>query len=302
MWKTIVSCTIGLSTILISLSYLMKKDYKYFLNNTNNPVICYDANNKPSTKCLGGWFYRVNVKSAEENAAFAKNHDWNYVLLSSNVKTENAKQRLINNVKAFRAQNIAVHIMCLEDTVYIDDPITAYNEISSILKFVNEQQLDIQGIHIDCEPHGRQDWKNASVEERNDIFNNYLKVIEYGRNAINEFRPNTTYSAAVAWWYSSKAKKNELQYGRGYDLVNSERLDIIFPMIYDGAGGTVERVISRSEDYITDNVSTVIGIAVEDYEYSSFKSIIQEIMNIRGESEYFNGISVYSNHHYPDWN
>ncbi|OUM58316.1 hypothetical protein PIROE2DRAFT_64496 [Piromyces sp. E2] len=264
--------------------------------------MCYDANKIPSKNCLGGWFYRVNVKTAEENAAFAKSHGWNYVLLSSNVNSENARQRLIRNVKAFRAQDIAVHIMCLEDTVYIDDPETAYNEIASILKFVNEQQLDIQGIHIDCEPHGREDWKTASVEERNVIFNNFLKVVENGRNAINDVRPNTTYSAAVAWWYSSKAKQSELQYGRGYDIVRRDRLDIIIPMIYDGAGGTVERVISRSEDYITDKAATVIGIAVEDYEYGLFKNITQEITNIRGGSDYFYGISVYANQYYPDWN
>ncbi|ORX75984.1 hypothetical protein BCR32DRAFT_329570 [Anaeromyces robustus] len=191
--------------------------------------------------------------------------------------------------------------MCLENTDYIDNPILAYNEISEILKFVNENNLDIEGIHIDCEPHGREDWKTASVEEKNDIFNNYLKVIEYGRQAINEFRPNTKYSAAVAWWYSAITKNKELVYGRGGDLVNKDRLDFIIPMIYDGAGGTVEKVISNSEDYITDNVSTVIGIAVNDYNYNNFNNIIQEIKKRRRESKYFKGISIFANHLYPDW-
>ncbi|ORX75985.1 hypothetical protein BCR32DRAFT_249110 [Anaeromyces robustus] len=287
-----VSFTVLILSLISLISLIDKKNKDY------QPSIC---NVNSSEDCLGGWFYRVNKKRADKNAEFASTHDWNYVLLSSNVKSQNARERLVNNTLAFRAKNIDVHIMCLEDTVYIDDPISAYNEISEILKFVNENNLDIQGIHIDCEPHGREDWKTASVEERNVIFNNFLKVVEYGRQAINEFRPKTTYSAAVAWWYSSKAKNNELEYGRGYDLVNKDRLDFIIPMIYDGAGGTVERVISRSEDYITDNASTVIGIAVEDYDYDKFNNIAQEIKNIRKESQYFNGISVYSNHHYPDW-
>jgi len=304
LWKTIVTCTVGLSSILATLSYILNINEKGAFNmmQTFIPAICYDTDGNPSKQCFGGWFYRVHTKTAEENAAFAKEHGWNYVLLSSNVKSENARQLLINNTKAFREQDIAVHVMCLEDTFYIDDPTKAYDEISSILTFVNEQQLDIQGIHIDCEPHAREDWKTANNKEKNDIFNRYLKVIENGRKAIQEIRPNTTYSGAVAWWYSSLTKQKELEFGRGYDLVNEKRLDFIFPMIYEGAGGTVKKVISRSEDYITDRAATVIGIAVEEYEYNTFKNVTQEIMTIRGESDYFHGISVYSNHHYPDWN
>jgi len=268
------------------------------------PSMCYDSLGKPTTDCFGGWFYRVNAKTAKKNAMFAKSHHWNYVLLSSNVKTDAAKQRLIDNTLEFRKQGIAVHIMCLEDTVYIDNPVSAYNEISEILKFVNKNKLDIQGIHTDCEPHGRDDWKNASTTERNVIFNNYLKVIEYGRKAINEFRPETAYSGAVAWWYSQKAKNGELKYGRGYDLVKKSRFDFIIPMIYDGAGGTVNKVVSRSNDYINDGAATVIGIAVKDYEYSKFNDIVNEIKAIRNNStnsKYFNGFSVYANQYYPDW-
>ena len=43
-----------------------------------------------------------------------------------------------------------------------------YNYIySKCIQFVNKNKLDIQGIHTDCEPHGRDDWKNASTTERN---------------------------------------------------------------------------------------------------------------------------------------
>lgn len=158
--------------------------------------MCYDSRGKPSRNCLGGWLY--SAKSASKNAKFAKAHNWNYDLLSSNVKSEWDRQHLKNNILAFRKQNIAIHIMCLKDTVYIDNPISAYNEISDILRFVNENYLDIQGIHTDCEPHARADWKNASVVEKSENFAKYLEVIEYGRRAINDFRPNTAYSGAVA--------------------------------------------------------------------------------------------------------
>ena len=63
--------------------------------------------------------------------------------------------------------------------------------------------------------------------KRNEIFRNYLKVLEYGRKAINELRPNTTFSGGIAWWLSGDAKSGELQYGRGSDLVNKDRLGFI---------------------------------------------------------------------------
>jgi len=305
-WKILVFTCAGVSTILTTVSYLMDikgGSYRSVVN-TYIPAMCYDSTGNPIRDCLGGWFYKVSTKSAEKNASFAKSHNWNYVLLSSNVKSQSARERLVNNVLAFRKQNIAVHLMCLEDTVYIDHPTSAYDEISDILKFVNENNLDIQGIHTDCEPHGREDWKKANSEEKKRIFKDYLKVIEYGRKAINEFRPNTVYSGAVAWWYPQKVVSKELQYGRGYDLVKKTRFDFIIPMIYGGAGGTIERVVSRSDDYINDGVATVVGISVEDYEYSKFNDVIKEIKKIRNQknnNEFFNGFSIYSNHHYPDW-
>jgi len=292
-WKVLFFVCLGISTIVTTLAQPVNRASSYV------PTMCYDSRGRPSKNCLGGWFY--SAKLASKNAKFAKAHNWNYVLLSSNVKSDWDKQYLINNVLAFRRQNIAVHIMCLEDTVYIDNPVSAYEEISNILKFVNENNLDIQGIHTDCEPHARADWKNASVEEKNKIFAKYLEVIEYGRKAINEFRPNTVYSGAVAWWYSILTKNGELQNGRGYDLVQTKRFDFIIPMIYDGAGGSVDAVVSKSEDYITDKAASVIGIAVKDYEYKNFNTIMSKIKKYCTNSKYFNGFSVFANIYYPDW-
>ena len=265
------------------------------------PSICYDSKDNPSKNCLGGWFYRVRNKTSEKNAKFAKSHNWNYVLLSSNVKTEESKKLLKDNIKSFNENNISVHIMCLEDTVYINNPISAYNEISSILDYINKENLTIKGIHIDCEPHGIGNWSSLSKEGKNDIFDKWLKVIENSRKAINEKKPNITFSGAVAWWYPRNVKEGILKNGRGYDLVQKNRFDFIFPMIYDGAGGTVEKVIEKSNDYINDGAYTVIGIGIEEYEYNKFDSVINGIFEIRNESKFFSGVSVYPNYLYPDW-
>jgi len=252
--------------------------------------------------CLGGWFYEIHKKPAKRNAEFASDHGWNYVLLTTNVDSHYSKQLLVNNTLAFREKNIDVHLMCLEDPSYIDNPISAYREISKILKYVNEKNLDIQGIHIDCKPTDKKEWYSVSEKERNKIFKKYLKVLEYGRKAINDFRPQTTFSGGVAWWLSGDAKSGELEYGRGYDLVNEDRLDLIIPMIFNGSGGSIEKIIEYSEDFLSDKVSTSIGISVEDYDYNEFDDFIQEIKDNRKDNKYFKGICVFANIVYPDWN
>jgi len=208
---------------------------------------------------------------------------------------------LFKTALALKEKNIDVHLMCLEDASYIDNPILAYNEISEILKYVNAIDFDLQGIYIDCSPTAKREWYSVSDEKRNEIFRNYLKVLEYGRKAINDFRPNTTFSGGIAWWLSGDAKSGELEYGRGYDLVNKDRLDFIIPLIFDGSGGTVEKVINNSEDYLADKVSTSIGISVEEYDYNNFNDIIQNIKDNRKGNEYFKGITIFANHLYPDW-
>eukprot|EP00833_Pecoramyces_ruminatium_P006241 jgi/Orpsp1_1/1180273/evm.model.c7180000072746.1 len=263
------------------------------------PSMCMDEDSQPSKECYGGWFYKTSTYSAEYNANFAKAKHWNYVLFSANF---NKRDLLISNVEAFRRQNITVHFMTLEDTGYLDNPGEGYELMKRVLNFINENSLDVQGVHIDCEPHGHPDWKNGSQEVKNTIFQNYIRVLEECRQAVNEVRPNTTLSAAVAWWYSSHTKSNTLDNGRGYDLVNANRLDFIIPMIYDGAGGTAERVIQRARDYLTDPANTVIGIDVRDYNENLLSNVTTIIDRSRNDyPDYFNGISIYSNHRYDDW-
>ena len=252
--------------------------------------------------CLGGWFYEIHKKSAERNADFACDHGWNYVLLTTNIESKYSRKLLVKNTIAFRERGIDVHLMCLEDPSYIDNPVSAYHEISKILEYANKKRLDIQGIHIDCKPTDKKEWYSVSEEERNEIFRNYLKVLEYGRRAINDFRPHITFSGGVAWWLSGDAKNGELENGRGYDLVRKDRLDLIIPMIFNGSGGSIEKILEYSEDFLTDKVSTTIGISVEDYDYNEFEDLIQNIKEKRKERKNFKGICVFANILYPDWN
>ena len=260
------------------------------------PYICLDEKNNPSNNCLGGWFYKIRYYNPEYNAKFAKSKNWNYVFLSLSIDSKTSRE----NIKAFRAQNISVHFMTLEDTVYLYDPQTAYDHMEKLLLDVNNNSLDIQGIHIDVEPHATDEWKSGDSNLRKEIFKNYTKVIENCRKAINKYRPNTTLSAAVGWFYSSRTKKNEIEGGRGYELVNKDKLDFLVPMIYDGAGNNLDDIIKHSEDYINDKANSVIGLDVR-YHGDNLENIINQVVEYRKNSSYFYGISIFSNHHYSDW-
>ena len=265
-------------------------------NEKFSPYICLDVNMQPSKNCIGGWFYKTTDYSPEYNANFAKSKNWNYVLLSFNINHKN----ITANIKEFRKQNIAVHLMTLQDTKYIKNPQEAYDKIKEVLTFVNNNKLDIQGIHIDTEPHAMTEWKNGGNDVRTQIFKNYTKVLENCRKAINEYRANITFSAAVAWFYSSKTKKNEIEGGRGYDLVNKNRLDFIFPMVYSGAGNTIKDIIKHSDDYISDNSNTVIGISVKEHG-ENLPNIMNQVFENRKNSRCFYGVAIFSNHYYNDW-
>ena len=292
----ILSSVILIVIIIIIIVVVTRKSNKDTTNENKEyiPFMCLDEKNNPSKNCIGGWFYRISDHTPEYNANFAKSKNWNYVLLSLSV----GSKRTIENIKAFRNQNISVHFMTLQKTDYLFDPQTAYDEIEKLLIFVNNNTLDIQGIHIDVEPHATDEWKNGDSDIRTKIFQNYTMVLENCRKAINKYRPNITFSAAVGWFYSSKTKKNEIIGGRGNDMVDKKRLDFIIPMIYSVT--TLNDILKHSQDYIDDKANTIIGVAVLDHN-DNLQNIINQVIENRKNSSYFYGISIFSNHKYSDW-
>ena len=292
----ILSSVILIIIIIIIIVVVTRKSNKDTTNENKEyiPFMCLDEKNNPSKNCIGGWFYRISDHTPEYNANFAKSKNWNYVLLSLSV----GSKRTIENIKAFRNLNISVHFMTLQKTDYLFDPQTAYDEIEKLLIFVNNNTLDIQGIHIDVEPHATDEWKNGDSDIRTKIFQNYTMVLENCRKAINKYRPNITFSAAVGWFYSSKTKKNEIIGGRGNDMVDKKRLDFIIPMIYSVT--TLNDILKHSQDYIDDKANIIIGVAVLDHN-DNLQNIINQVIENRKNSSYFYGISIFSNHKYSDW-
>ena len=291
---------ISIITIILLITIIVISTRKPIKNNSYissfNPHLCLDKNMKPTKNCIGGWFYETTQYSPEYNAKFAKKKNWNYVFLSANIRRDNMTQIIQEFIKL----KISVHFMTLQDTNYLDNPESVYDKIKEIIIFVKNNNLDIQGIHIDVEPHAHPDWKNGDSEKRTKIFQNYTKILEICRKAINDYNPNLVFSAAVAWFYPSKTKKNEIIGGRGYDLVNEKRLDFVVPMIYSGAGGSLESIMKHSEEYLEDKANTFIGIDVRDYN-EGLEDMINKVYANRKNSTYFYGISIFSNNYYSDW-
>ena len=107
--------------IVVVVTRKSKKDNSTNENKENNkfiPYMCLDEKNNPSKNCLGSWFYHLSDNTPEHNANFAKNKKWNFVLLSLSI----GSKRSIENIKAFRNQNISVHFMTLQDTDYLYNP------------------------------------------------------------------------------------------------------------------------------------------------------------------------------------
>ena len=270
-------------------------------NTTNVKHLCLDSQGKPSRNCLGGWMYKST--NATYNAQWAANNNWNYALLNEKGDSAEGKQRVRDNLREFQKRNIAVHIMNLDNYNHIFTPATAVKNLNSFLDFINEENLNISGIHIDIEPHALSEWKSGNDTVKNGIFNQYISLMEQLRAVIDEKRPNLVFSAAVAWWYTSHAKQGTLDNGSGKDLVNDKRLDMVFPMIYGGAGGSVAIVVKRSL-YLDDGAATCVGISYSDYG-DEFQATVDGInQNIRANAArepYYYGISVFSNKKYPDW-
>ena len=71
-------------------------------------------------------------------------------------------------------------------------------------------------------------------------------------------------------------------------------------MVYSGAGNTIKDIIKHSDDYISDNSNTVIGISVKEHG-ENLPNIISQVFEDRKNASCFYGVAIFSNHYYNDW-
>ena len=272
-------------------------------NPTEKPVryLCLDKEGKKSQNCYGVWFYDAQKYDAKTNADWLEQHGMNFVFMSATVRTSEGRASLIENSKELEKRGIALHVMTLEDTGYINDPQEGVDTINEILDFITTSNLTIAGIHIDVEPHALDEWN----KNKNEIFQKYLTLLDQLRPAMDK-QPNLLFSAAVAWWYSQNSAAGEFENGRGTDLVNDKRLHMLVPMIYWEDGKQLDRtdkVIERASFYIHDGADTCAGIRVD--EHKNFDQAVADIQSgLSGNSdtkEHFHGVVVFENRYFTDW-
>ena len=160
--------------------------------------------------------------------------------------------------------------MTLEDSTYIYNFDGAKQKIYDVCNMLSDYNIAVEGIHIDVEPHALDGWTELSYSEQDEFLDLFLQLelLELVRQSVDEYSTNYLLSAAVAYWLPMRVQKGLYTHGRGYYLVSDKRLHMVAPMIYEGAGGSVDRVVERAVYYLNDGVSTVVGMGVDDYNYN----------------------------------
>ncbi|KAH0786202.1 hypothetical protein GPJ56_009879 [Histomonas meleagridis] len=260
------------------------------------PSLCGVGNHN----CRGGWFYHSSYNDAEHNANYAKSKGWNFVFISMRTSIAAA------NIKAFHDKGISVHWMTLEGTQYVTDVDASKKKITEILDFLRDNNLTVEGIHLDAEPHALDEWKNGDDNTQISIIDKFLVVLEEVRKLVSNYSENCLLSSAIAYWFPNRANSGRFPNTHGYDFVNSKRLHMVAPMIYSGTGETAEVVIKNAQGYLNDKVPTVVGMGVLEYPNENALNenillVFNEFQNDVNKSSYFYGVSIFANTKYTDW-
>ena len=280
-------------------------------SSTNSFVVCYDSSGNLSRNCIGGWMYSPFAKTVEENVKWMQKHNWNFGLISSSIKTTQKKENLLNLSKECAKNNIAYHIMTLQDVAYLDDFDHAISNLNEILNFVQENDLKIAGIHIDVEPHQHTDWKNGDDEAKSKVFHTYLDLLKLVKTEIKnynqKYNKNLLFSIAVPAWFSKWTKSGRISEGLGSDLVNDDRADMLVSMNYENSKANLAFIEKQTKDYFEDGAKMIIGVNYKDYGATDegFNNINNQIFDRFYKNEtigdLFYGTCVYQNKYYSDW-
>ncbi|MCY3412737.1 MAG: hypothetical protein INQ03_13955 [Candidatus Heimdallarchaeota archaeon] len=160
-----------------------------------------------------------------------------FVLLSVSGKKINAESSQYNisyhteiekRIEYFQKKRIEVRLMTLEDPVF-----SFLNKSDSIKEHLDGihnlmAKYNLNEIHLDIEPHALEAWKVSSEEDKQDILDEFIEVIDL----VDDY---TLYpiSLAITWWLP-----------KNYDL-SELKADYLYLMIYGGTGGSLEDIQGR---------------------------------------------------------
>jgi hypothetical protein len=204
----------------------------------------------------------------------------------------NYTNSLVDFITRAHDSGISVHAMTLEDPAFtlsenhpfgtgLIDNILSYNQ--------NNPSASFDGIHIDVEPWDPAVWQSTDLSDLNTLLAAYNALLSEVRNRLDIHESATgqkvRFSASVAWWFNEQADDGFLPNGDASLL--STYLDVLVPLVYDDIGDTVDDIVYRVDDEISE-APAVIGVGV--HEFSSY----HEVANvINGVNAYFSGEQNY---------
>ena len=210
----------------------------------------------------------------------------------------NYTNSLADFISRANASGIRVHAMTLEDPEFTleENHLFGKGLIANILSY-NElhPSASFDGIHLEVEPWDSSFWPSGDLSVLNTLLDEYNTLLAAIRNQINLHVSSTgqevELSASVAWWFNEQADDGFLPNGDASLL--STYLDVLVLLVYDGIGDTVDDIVYRVDDEISE-APAVIGIGT--HEFSSFEEIMDVMdglnANFSGEENYL-GTSIF---------
>jgi hypothetical protein len=250
---------------------------------------------------VGAWSYEFPQKTPEQLIKLCNTNHLHFLYLSVHPHYLNtshpeydvnysAQIRHLLDLSA--AQNISIHFMTLQDANFCNPSQfgNGMQLINEILAFLDQYPMQkIAGIHLDVEPHAHDNWSTSNWSQNNEIFDNWLSLINTIHVRITTYNQNTSnslkLSAAVGYWYNERFLSGILN--NGSVAILHQYLDFIVPMVYGGIGKDANDIISKVNDEI--NVApTVVGIGHDEF---STTTVLEQ--TIRDVDAHFQNYTTY---------
>eukprot|EP00768_Dysnectes_brevis_P004761 gnl/Dysnectes_brevis/3453_a4374_354.p2 GENE.gnl/Dysnectes_brevis/3453_a4374_354~~gnl/Dysnectes_brevis/3453_a4374_354.p2 ORF type:complete len:342 (-),score=70.46 gnl/Dysnectes_brevis/3453_a4374_354:2010-3002(-) len=257
---------------------------------------------KPAS--IGGWSYdaKIDPSSLEE-------FNWDFIFASIPTPSSSNHDLITSTINGLVDIGAKVHWMTLQDTVYFTDKengtAKAHTQLTKIGDFIRENDLPVTGIHLDCEPHATDEWKQGNDTVRNAIFQIYRTIIADARVICDTH--GLLLTAATSWQYPRYGMEGRLDGARGDELCpadGSGMLHACVPMVYGGTGSTPEVVVERSDLVGESGGSYVAGLGRKEYgSDAAADQAAADVLAMEMGGAYRDqcwGVSIYADKYYTD--
>jgi len=202
-------------------------------------------------------------------------------------------------------KGIFVHAMILQDPNFTRtvNHEKALQDVDAVLSYNLENPgRAFDGIHIDVEPYGLDDWSKTDWENNNNLMAMYIELLSKIHRKLQG--KSLMFSAAHPHWYQNRANELPDEFPNGQTSQFGEYLDVIVLMVYDGgwahALDTAQEIVDEAEEEIekadlAGNVDIVVGLGVQEFwKYSWLNDCMIEVDQELETNPSYKGLSVFN--------